>query len=1124
MKRGEEQVEEQTQANILGLALAHGVVNLHNVREAAQADQPNLLNALVDLGVMDQEDLKALERSLERRSTGSGAETDGSTLDSIRDPTEPAPDLVRGVLSGSGVRLQAANKLLTAMSLDTWKHYRNLRFIGEGGMGRIFRAYDPTLKRVVALKFLSRDAPDMIQRFVMEAQHQGSVDHPNICKVYEVGDWQGQPYIAMQYLQGETLEIAAPNMTLTEKAEVMVTVAEAIHAAHRQGLIHRDVKPANIMIRRAEDRSPKAYVLDFGLAHTLVASGLTVPGMVLGTLHYMAPEQVLGQTDKIGRQTDVYGLGATLYRILTGKAPFAQADGFESIKLACEEEVQSLRRLAPEVPVDLETIVMKCLERDPARRYPTAREVAEDLRRFLEDEPIMARTPTLGYRLTMWRRKHKALVALAAGSLAVILALASWSVSTWLTASARARWAQHFGQQAERMEAQIRYSHLLPIHDLSGERRAAEAAMAGIEREIRIAGRVAAGPGHYAQGRGYLALGEPELAKPCLERAWSEGFRAPELSYAYGQVTGLLYQRELELAQRLEQPELRAARIAEIRKHLRGPALWHLHAGASVDSPLYPEALIAFYDGRLDEALTKAQQAFQARPWFYEARKLEGDILFARALALQDPAKVLAALPAAAATFSAAQGIAPSDASLYLREARVHLETLDRLNRIGGELRPELESCQDAASRAAIVAPRDPGAWVALSEATNVWGRRLESTGKDSLKTLEEASRFAAMALTLGPHDKEALCANAQACMAWGSHFFELHQDPRWQLQSAIQYSQGALAQDPWDLQANAIASRAFKLQMSYEMLAGLPPWESFEGALAIETKALLQHPELALLRQVLGSTWVERAEYERRNGLDPRPSVAQAINQFRLALASDPRNFSANVALGDAHMIEAQHAQALGLDGRGAAELAIKAYEKARTLNPTLAYATDAIGESHLLLAQACLDGGRSPAQDLEAAEAALTASQKARPNYYWTRLLRGRLGLLRAKWAAAQGGNPRPPLEQAMQTFRSVQAEAPTDAGASVGLAEGHLLLARLHFLPWETAVALGQASLARAFAATPRNAEAYLTAGKLWAFKAQQSHRPADADQARYYLGQALQLNRNLQRQISAELQQI
>jgi serine/threonine-protein kinase len=1124
MKRGEEQVEEQTQANILGLALAHGVVNLHNVREAAQADQPNLLNALVDLGVMDQEDLKALERSLERRSTGSGAETDGSTQDSIRDPTEPAPDLVRGVLSGSGVRPQAANKLLTAMALDTWKHYRNLRFIGEGGMGRIFRAYDPTLKRVVALKFLSRDAPDMIQRFVMEAQHQGSVDHPNICKVYEVGDWQGQPYIAMQYLQGETLEIAAPNMTLTEKAEVMVTVAEAIHAAHRQGLIHRDVKPANIMIRRAEDRSPKAYVLDFGLAHTLVASGLTVPGMVLGTLHYMAPEQVLGQTDKIGRQTDVYGLGATLYRILTGKAPFAQADGFESIKLACEEEVQSLRRLAPEVPVDLETIVMKCLERDPARRYPTAREVAEDLRRFLEDEPIMARTPTLGYRLTMWRRKHKALVALAAGSLAVILALTSWSVSTWLTASARARWAQHFGQKAERMEAQIRYSHLLPIHDLSGERRAAEAAMAGIEREIRIAGRVAAGPGHYAQGRGYLALGEPELAKPCLERAWSEGFRAPELSYAYGQVTGLLYQRELELAQRLEQPELREARIAEIRKHLRGPALWHLHAGASVDSPLFPEALIAFYDGRLDEALTKAQQAFQARPWFYEARKLEGDILFARAQTLQDPAKVLAALQKAATTFSAAQGIAPSDASLYLREAQVHVDVLDHLQRDGGELRPELEACQNAASKAAIVAPGDPGAWVSLSEATCVWARQLEDTGKNPLEKLEEASRLAEQAMTLGPRDKEALFANAEVCFDWGFHFFEAHQDPREKLRLAIHFAQLALALDPWDLRANFIASHAFKKQMTYEMIVGLPPWESFEGALTIETRALQQHPELTMLRDVLGSTWVERAEYERKNGLDPLPSATQAISQFQQSLASATEDFHAQVGLGDAHLIEAQQAQALGLDVRGPAELALKAYERARTLNHKVSYPTDAIGETHLLLAQACLDGGRSPILDLQAAEAALAASQRTHPKYYWTQVLQGRLGLLLAQWTATQGGNSRPPLDQAMHTFQSVLAEMPTESGARLGLAEAQLLLAHFHFQPWEAAVARGQASLAKTFAANARNADAYLAAGKLWAFKAKQTHRPGDVDQARAYLGQALQLNRNLQRQISAELQQL
>jgi serine/threonine-protein kinase len=274
--------------------------------------------------------------------------------------------------------------------------YELLEEIARGGMGVVFKARQISLNRIVAVKMilaglLATKADH--ERFHSEAQAAALLDHPNILPVFEVGEHEGQHYFSMGYVDGQSLatRLAEGPLPPKEAAELVAMVAEAVEYAHRQGVIHRDIKPSNILI----DSKGRPRVTDFGLAKRVGAPGtpgrgseLTATGQVLGTPSYMAPEQAAGQINAVGPAADVYSLGALLYAALAGRPPFQAATSLETLQQVLEREPVALRQLNPGVPRDLETIVLKCLEKAVPRRYATAQALVEDLRRYLEGRPL----------------------------------------------------------------------------------------------------------------------------------------------------------------------------------------------------------------------------------------------------------------------------------------------------------------------------------------------------------------------------------------------------------------------------------------------------------------------------------------------------------------------------------------------------------------------------------------------------------------------------------------------------------------------------------------------------------------------------------------------------------------
>jgi tRNA A-37 threonylcarbamoyl transferase component Bud32 len=288
------------------------------------------------------------------------------------------------------------------------------RELARGGMGVVYKARQVDLNRTVALKMilagqLATEAD--IRRFYLEAEAAAGLEHPGIVPIYEVGQHEGQHYFSMGFIEGESLaqRVAAGPLSPRQAAMLLREVSEAVQFAHDRGVIHRDIKPANILI----DAQGRPKVTDFGLAKKLQGgNGLTASGQIMGTPSYMPPEQASGQPDAVGPPADVYALGATLFCLVTGRPPFQAATAMDTLLQVLGDEPVPPRRLNPSVPPDLETICLKCLEKEPSRRYASAGALAEDLARWLGGEPILARPTGRLERLIKWARRRPTAAAL----------------------------------------------------------------------------------------------------------------------------------------------------------------------------------------------------------------------------------------------------------------------------------------------------------------------------------------------------------------------------------------------------------------------------------------------------------------------------------------------------------------------------------------------------------------------------------------------------------------------------------------------------------------------------------------------------------------------------------------
>jgi eukaryotic-like serine/threonine-protein kinase len=1040
-----------------------------------------------------------------------------------RDQAAPGPpiDVALGLADTTpGVPVSSGKGL--GLPLAIQERYEHIEIVGEGGMGTVFRASDRRLGRRVALKFLRGSDPDLGRRFLQEARAQARLEHAHVCRVYEVGVADGRRYISMQYIEGVPLDRAKGRMTLEQKVKAIREVAAALHEAHRLGIIHRDVKPGNIMIERGEDGCLKPYIMDFGLAREVDDHGHTMTGVVMGTPAYMAPEQARGDIRALDRRTDVYSLGATLYDLLASRPPFVDPIPWNVILRVAQEDAEPIRKINPAVPQDLAKVVMKCLEKEPQRRYESAKALGDDLQRFLDGEPVHAKHASLPYVLLKKAWKNKLAVSLAGALLVGVSAPSAVWVRGRQEAAEQARLAQSLGEDMKEMELFMRAAYGLPLHDIDRERSMVRERLRDVEATMALAGPAGEGPGHYALGRGYIALQEYELAHEHLTLATQAGYSSREMDLALGRVLGELYKKGIEKAKRIENTEQRETRLRQLDVDYREAALRHLERGrreggaaaprerkervAEFDSPEYAEALVALYSGRTEEARILSRAAFEKNPLLYEAKKLEGDIHF------EDGSKTRVDMAfnyelamkhflLAEEAYKSASAIGRSDPAIYEAECELGEHALMLTGAVGAAAMNRLDAALEACSNAIAASPSSAVLYTRLAGVRVAWAYDSVSYVQgDPEQDVDQAIAAAEEAVRRGPSDATAIYYLGVGLLARGTYEERVGRDASASLDQAVRAYEKAVELDPTFLWATRELGMAYEAKAKLDMARGESPEESLASSLKYLRRANEIEPRFALAYESIASTYRVMAEHHAAAGQDPTPALESALTAQRTHKALIPNFYSSYEGFAETYLIMARHELDSGRDPRALIERATRSIEEAMERNPKNRWSDVQLARARTLAAEDALGRGADASPMLmEAREAARRAAARS-PRFVEPRVALARVELIAARLAMQEGARraAREHFEAAEEALHGLLGDPRAeDPRAYQEMAELYGLRAKMRIANGEDAaaeIAQGLAIAETALAKNPRMVPVLITQAVLHSMAARAARDPS------------------------------
>lgn len=813
--------------------------------------------------------------------------------------------------------------------------------LGQGGMGQVHSAWDQALDRAVAVKFVRSADPVEGDRLLLEARLQARVEHPHVVQVHEVGTLGGRPCIVMQLVGGGTLASLPAGVPLDVRLALLRQAALGLHAAHLQGLVHRDVKPGNILVEAGDHGALRALVSDFGLARD-EEGGLTRSGLPAGTLDYMAPE-VLAGLGPVDFRADLFALGATAYSVLSGRLPFRDTtrstsgpsstpsgetsrSGAQLLRRILEEDPAPL----PDLPRDLMVILHKAMEKAPGDRYASAEAFAEDLRRHQAGEPILARRVTLADRAVKWTRRNPSAARLSVlGSVLVLLGLgyAAWSSRR---AAQETLAASRLGAEAQRLELQLTAEALLPPHDLRTSLDRVRIVLRDLDTRPA---RVAAGPAAFLRGRALQLLGDQEAALEPLRRAWALGHRLPEVAIALSEAEGVRFALERAEAARAEDPALRAKLIQQAESTWRDPARARLTAlPGSDDAPgLVARARLAALEERHEEAMALGWQAATLDP-----ARLDAAVIALRAAEAQAAEEAEAGALAQAKTRLLAAvtrgeaALAVGRSSLTLRVALVGLHLRLAAVEAGRQRAGSLAAAQARIDEALALDVDSPLALEAAVAVAAEQAKAFLAAGGDPLPLLGQELQRARRAVAVAPRSAEAHLRLAQVLQRRG-------QLPNPGGNPDLTYTDPAIAEaraaqqlapgwtEPFRLEAQARLRRAW-----WQQERGGDGAEDVTAAVAI-ARRLVEGGRLPITgRFLLAQALQGQARQLQRSGGDPFPEFRAAWNTLQEVARLAPGHPELGPAVSDLCTDWGDQALADGVDedaAFGEAEALVRAW-----------------------------------------------------------------------------------------------------------------------------------------------------------------------------------------------------
>ncbi|HJV91537.1 MAG TPA: serine/threonine-protein kinase [Holophagaceae bacterium] len=934
--------------------------------------------------------------------------------------------------------------------------FQDLELIGEGATSKVYKAFDPKLQRWVALKFIRAARADLLERILAEARAQAKVEHPNVCRVHEVGQLGEEAYILMELARGATLDKAIPALDLQAKIRMLRDVAEGVHAAHRQGLIHLDLKAGNILLQPVEGGGFRPLITDFGMVVT--EDGVGVSALCpMGTPPYSSPEQLRGDPRALDRRSDIYSLGALLYTCLCGEFPFDAPDFQGLLEAIQNRDPVPIRRRNPSISEDLEAIIETCMAKDPAKRYPSAQALADDLQRYLAGEPVQAFAHDRRYRLKKLLQRHRLVGWTALVFLVLLIGFAALGLREIYLVNTRARLTAEFQREADEIEVALRDAYGMPFHDITPEVEKVRARMSRIESRMASEGRLATGPGEYALGRANLILGDPEAALGHLQGAWNAGFHSPEAAAALGEAYGRIYflklvehsnNRQFPMATFFVDQEMASSVLERLRKDYAEPSRRFFEQGQASLSPerrIYFEGLMALHQGQVEVALQKARELQELTPWEAEGPLLESEgqaSLVRRALGGGKYGEAMAPLARMEASIQRARELARSSPVVSEAEDQRQFLNLLALTYQNKAMERDFQEALQASDHHLQLAPRS---WIAYTSRANIfvaWSDRLQTSEGDMITPLRRAVDASDRALALKPGFTWALNTKATALASMsilGRRF--LGQDFSAAAHQALDIYRGLMPASPFKDQILYNMGQCYSGLGMYEVTHGVDSArEDLEEGIRCFTKSAELNPT-SLTYFSLGTPCKWRGVLAESRGEDPRPFYNQSIEAFQRSVSLSPKVHITWGRLADLLIIRARYRLQLGLDPASDVEAAVEASKRSIELLPMNYIGHINLAEATMVQAEWKTRHSVDPSSDLDLAERELKEARKWFPKDPESLMDFVVLARERVRWALATQTPFERFLGQGIDYTAKVLQLNPTHA--QVCLEEGRMLL---------------------------------------------------------------------------------